>query len=159
MNFLTDISQGFWWNLMNENFGTILEKHLYRSSVYIKVAGFKPASLLKMNFFTDSFQWFCWRFISWMKILAKCSKPTSETQALNKVIEPFKFGICISGCCNVLACVVSYMSFIKLKHVRILFFMNLRMHWFIYRQAWVITWGEMARPAELVRFSKTSQHG
>ena len=37
--------------------GKTLEKYLWRSS-FVKVAGCKPATLLKMNFFTHIFQGF-----------------------------------------------------------------------------------------------------
>ena len=40
-----------------ENLGKILEKYLWKKS-FVKVASYKPATLLKMNFFTHIFQGF-----------------------------------------------------------------------------------------------------
>ena len=64
--------------------------------------------------------------------------------------------------CNVLPCVLSYMSFIKLFSTFkffCCFFINLRMHLLFYRPRWVITWGELPQSTKLVPFVKTRQYG
>ena len=120
----------------------IFENQLYSRSVFSKSAGSQSATLLKMKFFTDVFQEFCWWFI-----LAKCSKPTcervyflfelhagSQYSHLSIQIWTLHLWLCM------FACVVSYIFLSNFSTFEFCccFFINLGMHWLIYRPGWFI---------------------
>ena len=95
-----------------------------------------------------------WKSITVLKLLRALSKySTRSSDHLNLVFK----SVSAADTCSLmlLAILFFHQTFPHSNFVILLFFINLRM--LIDRPDWTITWGELARSAELARFSKTSQ--